>query len=430
MASVGGEQVRSQVQLPLGELLVQLGFIDNPQLDSALAEQRRTGHRLGKILVDRGIITEARLVRALSRQLGINVCDPIATPVHERVRALIPRDLAYRYRAVPIGLRRTEEGDVLYVATADPLNRDMVTDLEAASGARVGLLLAGETELDLALARHYGTQPPAFVLQSRSAPPPRAQSRAPSGGGIAQAPSSGAVAVTFEPSAEAARVPSRPPEPLPSAAKPLLEETGVIASEGLIAVPPASPLPLLAEAAELLPEATGSLPDTIVAADESVPGLIVEEPVEAAPPPDESWGSMVPGTRSLPPVREPPEVEAELVVPVEEALAAELRAGDGPRVSDLASPPALPRPGQSADLLLNAQGELSIPPPATPVLRSVVEPPSLRARVLLDQIARGDRVDDTQVRWLARVLAEILLDGRVVDPARLDAILDRVGLPR
>ncbi len=145
----------------LGSLLIDMGFIDAAQLESALEEQQRSGVRLGKVLVRAGIITEERLVHALSRQLGIEPCDPIMTPIHERVLALVPAALAFKHHVLPIARQREDSRDCLYVATSDPLDKTALQALRAVVGTntRVRWMLAGETEMDLALARHYGEAP-------------------------------------------------------------------------------------------------------------------------------------------------------------------------------------------------------------------------------------------------------------------------------
>lgn len=147
----------------LGEILIDMGFLEPRQLELALEEQKRTGQRLGAILIDAGWISEARLVRALSRQLGVPMCDPVAAPVHERVRALLPRELAHRLHALPIALKRTAGGDVLCLVTSDPLNPTLGPEIAAAVGVDVELMIAGDTEIEVALAKHYGTQAPSFV---------------------------------------------------------------------------------------------------------------------------------------------------------------------------------------------------------------------------------------------------------------------------
>ncbi len=157
--------------LRLGEILIEMGFLEPRQLELALEEQQRTGQRLGAVLIAAGWISEARLVRALSRQLGIPMCDPVSAPVHERVRALVPRELAQRLHAVPIALKRTAEGDVLCLVTSDPLYPTLAEEIAAHLGMGVEVMLAGDTEIEVAIAKHYGTQAPSFVRGGGSLPP-------------------------------------------------------------------------------------------------------------------------------------------------------------------------------------------------------------------------------------------------------------------
>jgi predicted nucleic acid-binding protein len=71
---------------PLGEQLVERGFIVPGELETALAEQERTGRKLGEILVSRGAITSAQLTRLLLEQAGLRLepaeaeADPATTP--------------------------------------------------------------------------------------------------------------------------------------------------------------------------------------------------------------------------------------------------------------------------------------------------------------------------------------------------------------
>ena len=55
---------------PLGLLLIERRCISQVQLQQALVEQRENGRFLGEILLDRGWITSAELVRALNDQLS------------------------------------------------------------------------------------------------------------------------------------------------------------------------------------------------------------------------------------------------------------------------------------------------------------------------------------------------------------------------
>lgn len=57
---------------PLGKLLVERGFVTQAELDDALAEQHGD-RRLGEILVERGVLSGPALARALAEQHGIDL---------------------------------------------------------------------------------------------------------------------------------------------------------------------------------------------------------------------------------------------------------------------------------------------------------------------------------------------------------------------
>ena len=61
----------SRKKLRIGDLLVENRIIQQVDLDSALEEQRKFGRKLGRILIDKGHLTEEALLSFLSHQLGV-----------------------------------------------------------------------------------------------------------------------------------------------------------------------------------------------------------------------------------------------------------------------------------------------------------------------------------------------------------------------
>src|SRR6476469_258977 len=100
---------------PFGELLVELGFVTEYQVQEALALQSLTGNRVGEALMSLGYITRNQLQRALSMALG---------------------------RGQPVALDRPPLGEVLvglkYVETKDV---DMALDQQRKDGRRLGEIL-------------------------------------------------------------------------------------------------------------------------------------------------------------------------------------------------------------------------------------------------------------------------------------------------
>jgi len=65
---------------PLGEHLVERGFIDRSELEAALAEQQRSGRKLGEILVAAGALTGSQLTRVLLEHAGLRLEDSHTEP--------------------------------------------------------------------------------------------------------------------------------------------------------------------------------------------------------------------------------------------------------------------------------------------------------------------------------------------------------------
>ena len=59
-------------KIRIGDLLVQNRVISEAQLEAALAEQKKSGRKLGRVLVDLGLVDEDQLLKFLSKQLDID----------------------------------------------------------------------------------------------------------------------------------------------------------------------------------------------------------------------------------------------------------------------------------------------------------------------------------------------------------------------
>ncbi len=94
----GAERARRKIRI--GDLLVQHRIISETQLEAALAEQKRSGHKLGITLVELGYINEKQLLEFLSQQLNIPFIDLKKFKLDPQVVQLLPEAQARRYRAL------------------------------------------------------------------------------------------------------------------------------------------------------------------------------------------------------------------------------------------------------------------------------------------------------------------------------------------
>ena len=132
----------------LGQQLLAAGAVDALQLEGALDEQRRTGERLGEVLVRRG--TDAGAVAAaLAAQLRLPYVPAPLVPEAAALR-LVNGSLAARLRIVP--LAATDR--TLRVAMADPLDAAAIDDLQFQTGRRVEPVVAVPRAIEVALAAY------------------------------------------------------------------------------------------------------------------------------------------------------------------------------------------------------------------------------------------------------------------------------------
>ena len=103
-------------RIRLGDLLVQQGLITAAQLDQALAAQRASGRKLGRVFIDSGWVNEIQIAQALARQLRAPYVDLAKRSVRPEVARLLPEVQARRLRAMVI--EETPQG--LRVGMADP----------------------------------------------------------------------------------------------------------------------------------------------------------------------------------------------------------------------------------------------------------------------------------------------------------------------
>jgi len=140
----------------LGETLVEAGLIDDLQLRSALADQKRWGNRLGKTLVKLGFVAEEPLMRQLSKLMGYPLAEIGGRDIDVEVLATIPSDVAEKYRCLPLFIEGDGAARYLYLGMEEPADLDMLDALQLRTGFEICPVLIGFHELDAGLRRFYG----------------------------------------------------------------------------------------------------------------------------------------------------------------------------------------------------------------------------------------------------------------------------------
>ena len=130
-------------KIRLGDLLVQHDFISQTQLENAIAQQKKTGGKLGKVLVSLGLITEDELLTTLSEQLEIPFINLMDYDFNVELVKRLPETLARRFRAIILD----EKNKNLLVGLADPLDIHAYDELSRILKQPLSLGIVREEEL-------------------------------------------------------------------------------------------------------------------------------------------------------------------------------------------------------------------------------------------------------------------------------------------
>jgi type IV pilus assembly protein PilB len=137
----------------IGDILMEMGFIDADQLQMALLETKKTGVMLGDVLLRMGWVTEEDLQMAIAVQSGAKILDTETVAVDHNLMARIPIDFVNQNGIFPFAL---EEG-VIKAATSNPFDVVARDKLARISGDRVETYIAPKDWIAKSIEIYYNT---------------------------------------------------------------------------------------------------------------------------------------------------------------------------------------------------------------------------------------------------------------------------------
>ncbi len=137
----------------IGEMLLEEGIITKEQLKDGLEEQKRTGEKIGKILIKMGYISKEILWTFLGYQMGVPYINMEEVPgLKDDVVKMVPEQMARNEKLIPIN----KQGKVLTIAMSDPLNFLVIDDLKATTRCEIDARLAPEEDIKEFINKHFG----------------------------------------------------------------------------------------------------------------------------------------------------------------------------------------------------------------------------------------------------------------------------------
>lgn len=138
--------------LRIGDVLRDYGYVTERQIEDALAYQKENPDvRLGSALIALGYISEQQMLRALGERLHLRQVKLTDLNVDLRAVQMIPRKLAEKYCAIPVGFA----GESIRIVINDPLDFYAEEDIRQITGMQVELLLCDSATIRKAVRYYY-----------------------------------------------------------------------------------------------------------------------------------------------------------------------------------------------------------------------------------------------------------------------------------
>lgn len=134
---------RGTRRVRLGDLLLEHHIITEQQLHLAVEEQKKVGVKLGRILIDQGVISEDVLMQFLAKQLNIPFYDLRQYSAVPVLVKKLSEAYARRFRAIVL----EDQGDHYLVGVSDPFDITVTDEVQRALDKPMRLAIVREADL-------------------------------------------------------------------------------------------------------------------------------------------------------------------------------------------------------------------------------------------------------------------------------------------
>ncbi len=137
----------------IGDILLEMGFIGNDQLEMALMEAKRTGVMLGSVLVRLDWISEEQMQMALAVQSGAKIVDISGIKIDFDLIASIPEKFVTAHKIFPFA----KDGQTIKIATSNPFDVIVNDNLSRMTNCRVESYIAPKEWIQNSIELYYKT---------------------------------------------------------------------------------------------------------------------------------------------------------------------------------------------------------------------------------------------------------------------------------
>ena len=143
--------MRRIVNKQLGDLLIERGIISDRQLEKALAVQKERGGLIGELLVELGFAQEEDIAQSLTAQYGLPYLPLSNYDINPEIINIVPGRVARQYLLIPID----KISNNLTLAMSNPLNVQEIEEVELLSGFSVQTFNSPSSNIKRAIEKYY-----------------------------------------------------------------------------------------------------------------------------------------------------------------------------------------------------------------------------------------------------------------------------------
>jgi type IV pilus assembly protein PilB len=138
----------------LGAILIEMGYVSQSEVDSALAEQKKLGgkKKIGELLVEQKACDEEQVAKAIAHQGGLKYCQISKFSVPADVVSAVSKEAAKEHNIMPLKKGKRS----LVVAAENPLDFFALDNLRFQLGSEVEAVIASRVEIIAAINKYYG----------------------------------------------------------------------------------------------------------------------------------------------------------------------------------------------------------------------------------------------------------------------------------
>ncbi|SMP76808.1 type IV pilus assembly protein PilB [Neorhodopirellula lusitana] len=144
-------------QRRIGQILVDLGFLTDDQLEIVLEEQeQQPGALFGRVAEGMQLITDEQLMQALAEQMGMQTVTLEGVKIEPEILGMISETMAQLYRCVPVKFDKAS--NMLTIATCDPQNLNIQDELRTFLGYEISVVVATERDVNTTITKHFDSE--------------------------------------------------------------------------------------------------------------------------------------------------------------------------------------------------------------------------------------------------------------------------------